>query len=211
MSVKLVFTLFTLLLYITQSIRITTQFGEIEGIASIHAKGVTSFLNLPYAEPPIGPLRWRPTKPLKTKFTTVYNATAFGNACVQPTATHFFNVDPDRTEPILYTEDCLYLNIYTSYNFNHKSPKPLLPVLVWIHGGGLTMGTAMVPIYDGSKLAINENIIVVAINYRLGRAAFLIDPLLDNSTTGNGGANGILDMIEALKWTRDNIHSFGGD
>eukprot|EP01084_Bolivina_argentea_P223613 378320_1 len=69
----------------------------------------------------------------------------------------------------------------------------------------------MVPIYDGSKLAINENIIVVAINYRLGRAAFLIDPLLDNSTTGNGGANGILDMIEALKWTRDNIHSFGGD
>ena len=69
----------------------------------------------------------------------------------------------------------------------------------------------MVPMYDASELAQSQNMIVVAINYRLGRAAWLIDPALDDSLTGNGGANGFLDMIEALKWTQKNIESFGGD
>eukprot|EP01084_Bolivina_argentea_P287609 493524_1 len=201
--------IFALFIVVSYSIKIKTKFGEIQGITA--SNGVHKFLNLPYAEPPIGPLRWRPTQPFKNTFTTTYNATSFGNACVQPSATHSFNVDPDRQEPIQYIEDCLYLNVYTPYNFNAKVSQSLLPVLFWIHGGGLTIGTAMVPIFDGYKLAKDQNIIVVSINYRLGRAAWFIDPLLDDSQTGNGGANGFLDMIEALKWTRDNIKSFGGD
>ena len=120
--------LFGVFTYLTHSIKINTKLGEIEGIAA--PNGVNQFLNLPYAEPPINELRWRPTQPLKTKkFSSVYNATSFGNACVQPTVVQGFNVDPDRTEPISYTEDCLYLNVYTPYNFDTDSK--LLPILFW--------------------------------------------------------------------------------
>merc|ERR1712130_540097 len=84
-----------------------------------------------------------------------------------------------------------------------------LPVMFWIHGGGLTMGSGVQ--YNGSSLAAEENIVVVTINYRLGSAAFFADPELKGSPTGSGAANGFLDMIEALKWVQNNIESYGGD
>eukprot|EP01084_Bolivina_argentea_P223618 378327_1 len=201
-------TTFLALFYTVYSIQITTKFGDITGVT---VNGINKFLNIPYAQPPVGKLRWRPTEPFKNKWNTSYNATQFGNMCVQPTVGHAMNYDPNRNSPIVYSEDCLYLNIYTSYDFESKSTQSLRHILFWIHGGGLEMDSAMKWTYDGSILAKNQDIIVVAINYRLGRAAWMIDPLLYNSPTGNGGANGFLDMIQALKWTRNNIESFGGD
>eukprot|EP01084_Bolivina_argentea_P223619 378328_1 len=201
-------TTFLALFYTVYSIQITTKFGDITGVT---VNGINKFLNIPYAQPPVGKLRWRPTEPFKNKWNTSYNATQFGNMCVQPTVGHAMNYDPNRNSPIVYSEDCLYLNIYTSYDFESKSTQSLRHILFWIHGGGLEMDSAMKWTYDGSILAKNQDIIVVAINYRLGRAAWMIDPLLYNSPTGNGGANGFLDMIEALKWTKKHIKSFGGN
>ena len=108
------------------------------------------------------------------------------------------------------SEDCLYLNVFTPHDFDEdKQGNKRLPVMFWIHGGGLVMGSALQ--YNGSSLAAEENIVVVTINYRLGSAAFFADPALKGSSTGSGAANGFLDMIEALKWVQRNIESFGGD
>lgn len=113
-----------------------------------------------------------------------------------------------------FVEDCLYLNVFSPFNFEDESEGTLRPVMVYIHGGGLVIGTASSPItqmFNASHLAIAEDIVVVTINYRLGRAAWFVDPQLDGSPTGNGAATGFLDMIEALKWVQHNIESFGGN
>ena len=155
----------------------------------------------------VGELRWRPPKSLvTTPWEGVHDGTSWGNGCTQPSAMHAFNNDMN----IPMVEDCLYLNIFTPYNFEDSNDK-LRPVMFWIHGGGLTMGTAASQIYNSSILANNEDIVVVTINYRLGRAAWFVDPALEGSPTGNGAATGFLDMIEALKWVQHNIESFGGD
>ena len=108
-----------------------------------------------------------------------------------------------------FAEDCLYLNVFTPSNFDVEDK--LRPVMFWIHGGGLMSGTASSGLYNSSALAAAEDIVVVTINYRLGQAAWFVDPKLDGSPTGNGAATGFLDMIEALKWVQHNIESFGGD
>ena len=109
-----------------------------------------------------------------------------------------------------FNEDCLYLNVFTPYDFDeNEQASERLPVMFWIHGGGLVMGSGVE--YNGSSLAAEENIVVVTINYRLGCAAWFADPALEGSSTGSGAANGFLDMIEALEWVQHNIESFGGD
>lgn len=147
------------------------------------------FQGIPYAAPPVGPLRWQPPAPA-ADWPEVRDAVSPGPWCVQP------NTDVgDRI-----SEDCLTLNIWTPTG---KAPTAR-PVLVWIHGGSFMHGAG--DIYDAHRLAEHGDIIVVTINYRLGALGFLADPAL-----GRPGNYGLADQQAALRWVRDNIANFGGD
>mmetsp|Transcript_49124 Transcript_49124/g.60356 ORF Transcript_49124/g.60356 Transcript_49124/m.60356 type:complete len:568 (-) Transcript_49124:143-1846(-) len=181
-----------------ESIIIDTKLGKIEGTKN---NGISVFKKIGYAEPPINELRWQPTVPLKNAtFNGVHNGTAFGNACIQTLSMAVL-----MTNNATLSEDCLYLNIFTPYNFDDKNDK-IRKVMFWIHGGGLSVGASNT--YNASKLAKYKDTVVVTINYRLGVGAFLINP---ESKIGTGGANAFLDMIEALKWVKNNIESYGGN
>ncbi|XP_049775007.1 esterase FE4-like [Schistocerca cancellata] len=152
------------------------------------------FLGIPYAAPPVGPLRFQPPKPAQT-WKGVKDALKFGSRCVQ--------LDLLNNEDV-GSEDCLYLNVYTP-----KLPEgtrfDLLPVMFWIHGGGFTAGDGSDSLY-GPDLLIECNVLVVTINYRLGAFGFL--------STGDSvlpGNMGLKDQVMALQWVKRNIASFGGD
>jgi para-nitrobenzyl esterase len=168
--------------------------GLVEGVVD----GETfSFRGLPYAAPPVGVLRWAPPAP-PLPWTGVRAAAHFGSDCTQ--------VGNDG-EPG-GTEDCLFLNLWTPTT----STAGARPVMVFIHGGGLSQGSGAQPIYAGADLARNTQTIVVTFNYRLGALGFLAHPALSAevtpSTSGNYGA---LDQLAALAWVRQNIARFGGD
>lgn len=173
--------------------------GALRGVAA--ADGGVVFKGIPYAEPPVGPNRWRPPVPARG-WRGVRDATEFGAGCMQPMQTAgSIYLDP----PPKMSEDCLSLNVWTS-----KAPRNA-PVLVWIHGGSLTFGYSGSPMYDASALAA-RGVIVVTINYRLGVMGFLAHPELSaESPHGSSGNYGLLDQIEALRWVQRNILAFGGD
>lgn len=147
------------------------------------------FQGVPYAAPPIGPLRWQPPAPMPA-WPGVRDATRRGPWCIQP--------DTAEVDPI--SEDCLTLNVWTPTG---SAAEPL-PVMVWIHGGSFMRGAG--DIYDAQRLAVRGRIVVVTINYRLGALGFLADPAL-----GEVGNYGLADQQAALRWVRDNIGEFGGD
>ncbi|MEA1672056.1 carboxylesterase/lipase family protein [Nitrospirillum sp. BR 11163] len=176
--------------------------GEIRGAE----KGaVDEFLGIPYAQAPVGPLRWRDPAPVKT-WQGVRDATKAPPACYQGPPGGF---GPFTSEFLIQgpvAEDCLYLNVWKPHEVNGK-----LPVFFYIHGGGFGSGSNSIPVYDGSGLA-SKGAIVVTINYRLGVFGFLAHPeLTRESALHSSGNYGLLDMIEALKWVRANIAKFGGD
>jgi para-nitrobenzyl esterase len=159
--------------------------------------GVLQFLGIPYGAPPVGDLRWRPSKPAAS-WSGVRNSTKFGPICAQITTLGVF------AGPVNNNEDCLSLNIFTpKLGTNQK-----LPVLVWIHGGGHVDGASAD--YDGSKLAKDGNTVVVTINYRLGLLGYLAHPALDaeGHLFGNYGTT---DQQLAMKWVQRNIAAFGGN
>jgi para-nitrobenzyl esterase len=160
---------------------------------------VTTFLGIPYAAPPTGDLRWRAPRPA-AGWHGVRDASQFGPSCPQATTFNpFLPLGP-------ISEDCLYLNVYTPNSSNRGRHSH--PVLVWIHGGGLTEDGARN--YDGSKLAA-EGIIVVTIDYRLGALGFLANPALATRPGGPSGNYGLIDQQAALRWVQRNIARFGGD
>jgi para-nitrobenzyl esterase len=165
--------------------------GAVRGLGEA---GVYDFLGLPYAAPPIGNLRWRPPRP-PGNWHGVRDATQFGPSCPQPAGAF----PPGPT-----SEDCLYLNVYTP-TLNRGDHRP---VLVWIHGGGLTQDAGRD--YDPSKLAA-DGIVVVTINYRLGALGFLAHPALASRPGGPNGNYGLMDQQAALRWVQRNIRRFGGD
>ena len=174
----------------------TTALGGIKGV---DLDGCERYAGIRYAKPPVGDLRFRAPQPAEP-WQGVYDATAFGPSAPQPPPlTGSLVAGGDlRTD-----EDCLFLNVYT--------PKPdgrARPVMVWIHGGAYTMGSG--DMYDGSTFARRGDVVVVTLNYRLGALGWLALDHLDPSLVGSGN-NGIRDQIEALRWVRDNIGSFGGD
>ena len=170
--------------------------GNVEGVAQA---GVVRFLGIPYAAPPVGPLRWRP--PVRPQaWPGTRPAQAFGPPCGQVYLLGPFG-GPANTN-----EDCLYLNVYAPADA--VGSRSRLPVLVWIHGGGYVNGSGQD--YDGSKLATDGRMIVVTLNYRLNLMGFLAHPALD--AEGHAFGNyGFLDQQMALHWVRQNIAKFGGD
>jgi para-nitrobenzyl esterase len=161
--------------------------GESEG-------GVRVFRGVPFAEPPVGALRFKaPVK--KVAWAGERDATKFAAAAMQP-----------REPQLAKSEDCLYLNVWTP----EGAAVAGLPVFVWIHGGGFTGGAAFEAIYDGSEFA-REGVVVVTVAYRLGVFGFLdMEPLLGVAYAGSAN-NGLRDVIAALEWVKENIAAFGGD
>lgn len=176
---------------------VNTQFGNIFGVVSSNAR---SFLGIPFAQPPVGSLRWAPTMRWNDNYSIGLDATKQGNACPQPSDFAPFNVSGQAQ-----SEDCLHLNVFTPRL--SSIPPGGLPVIVYIYGGGFIAGSASQPLYDGVNLASSQNVIVVTVNYRLGALGYLALPLLSVNGTGNYG---FLDVIEALRWIRSNIAAFGG-
>ena len=163
------------------------------------ADGVETFLGLPYAKPPIGPLRWRPPQP-PTSWKGERAATAFAPACPQR------GVSMPGEPPPRMDEDCLYLNVWTP---TPRATGPM-PVVVWIHGGGWTNGATALPLYAGDALA-RRGVVVVSIAYRLGALGFLAHPELSREDDGSSGDYGLMDQVAALRWIQRNIAAFGGD
>jgi para-nitrobenzyl esterase len=170
-------------------VTVVTPSGSLRGEQS---SGVNIFRGVPFAEPPVGPLRFR--APLKVKcWTGTHDATQFAAAAMQP-----------GSSDIPHSEDCLYLNIWAPQG---RGP---FPVYVWIHGGGFTGGYSYAPIFDGMEMA-KAGIILVSVAYRLGVFGFLdLEPLLGAEYAGSAN-NGLRDLIEALAWVQKNIATFGGD
>ncbi|XP_032743529.1 acylcarnitine hydrolase-like isoform X1 [Rattus rattus] len=184
----------------------TTHTGQILG-SLIHMKGldvgVHSFLGIPFAKPPIGPLRFAPPE-APEPWSGVRDGTSHPAMCLQDITA--MNMQAFKllklTLPLIpMSEDCLYLNIYTP---NHAREGSNLPVMVWIHGGALVIG--MASLYDGSMLAAMENVVVVTIQYRLGVLGFFSTG--DQHARGNWG---YLDQVAALRWVQQNIAHFGGN
>ena len=165
------------------------------------ADGVRSFKGVPYARPPVGDLRWRAPQPAE-QWSGERDAGRVGAICIQPPANGDNGVGPPPM-----SEDCLTLNVWTPA----RSDRPL-PVMVWIHGGGLNNGSGTAALYDGTRLA-QRGVVVVTINYRLGRLGFFDHPALAaEREPGEPAANfGLMDVIAALEWVRDNAGVLGGD
>lgn len=165
-------------------------------ITGAHESGLRVFKGIPYAAPPVGNLRWRPPQDVAS-WTEVRTCKDFSRACSQPGGS-----DPDK-----FSEDCLYLNVWTQA----KKRGEKLPVMVWIHGGGFTFGSASFPEYSGANLA-KKGVVVVTLNYRLGPMGYLVHPALNKESPGQTSGNyGFLDQIAALTWVQKNITAFGGD
>lgn len=164
--------------------------------------GVDVFRGIPYAEPPVGHMRWR-APVAAARWEGVRDATRFGPACHQPPSRPGSIYAPPR--PFTMSEDCLSLNVWT------PAGAAGAPVFVWIHGGSLTGGSGSEDMYDGARMA-GEGVVAVTINYRLGVLGYLAHPELSaESPDGVSGNYGLLDQIEALRWIRRNIAAFGGD
>ncbi len=166
-------------------------------LAGVTTGGVESFKGIPFAAPPVGDLRWRPPEP-PANWTGVRKADAFGPICMQA-ARGFFSGSP-------MSEDCLTLNVWRPAG---AKPGDKLPVMVWIYGGAFIQGSSAAPFYDGTRFA-KAGVILVSLNYRLGRFGFFAHPALDGKGAPFGNY-GLMDQIAGLGWVKANIDRFGGD
>jgi para-nitrobenzyl esterase len=179
--------------------RVTIDTGTLEGLDTA---GVMVFRGIPYAAPPVGPLRWKPPQPAES-WTGVRPATQLGHNCVQHQP--YSDIDPFAAG---VSEDCLNLNVWTS-SVDQSAPKR--PVMVWMHGGGFFAGFGGEERHNGARLA-QKGAVVVTINYRLGAFGFLAHSALAAESPHHAAGNyGLLDQIAALQWVKRNIARFGGD
>jgi len=166
--------------------------------------GLWVYSGIPYARPPLGPLRWRPPEPPEV-WSGIREAGEFGPIAPQPPPIEGIAIPGD---PAGQSEDCLTVNVWTPGSDDRRRP-----VMVWIHGGGFTTGSGSFLLYRGGDLARNGDVVVVTINYRLGALGFLGHRGLldDHAPTPAIGNWGLMDQVAALRWVRDNIAGFGGD
>ncbi len=181
--------------------------GEMHGAMAV-------FEGVPFARPPLGSLRWREPQPV-IRWSGVRNATKPSRPCMQDAnGTDSFIQPLAETYGVTYSlqqldpsEDCLYLNVWTQ----QLRPSPLLPVMVWLHGGSNRVGSGAETGYDGASLA-SHGVVIVTINYRLGAMGFFAHPELSAESPHHSSGNyGLLDQIAALGWVQQNITKFGGD
>ncbi len=178
-------------------IKIRVESGVLAGTAE---GGVRIFRGIPFAAPPVGPLRWKPPQP-PAAWSGERNATAAGPNCMQRTDKE--GVSPGEGA---VSEDCLTLQVFAPPEA-HRAP-----VMVWVHGGANIQGSGSKAVYDGSAFA-RDGVVLVAINYRLGPLGFFAHPALTRAAKPDEPlANyGVMDQIAALRWVRRNIEAFGGD
>lgn len=165
--------------------------GTVMGTIS---NGVASFKGIPFAAPPIGPLRWKAPQPV-IPWEGIKISDSFGPPCAQKSGNE-----------IQGSEDCLFLNVWSGAS----NPAERRPVMVWIHGGAFNWGTTSSPTFDGSHFA-EQGVVLVSIAYRLGVFGFLAHPQLSRESGKGSGAYALQDQIAALNWVRQNIRQFGGD
>ena len=177
---------------------VTLDTGDVQGVI---ADGVVTFKGIPFAQPPVGNLRWKPPQPVK-KWSGVRKANAYGPDCMQipfPGDAAPLGVPPK--------EDCLYMNVWIP----EKPGSAKLPVMVWIYGGGFVNGGSSPAVYDGSAFA-KSDVVLVSFNYRIARFGFFAFPALSKEQGAHPTANfGLLDQIAALEWVKRNVAAFGGD
>ena len=183
---------------LAQSTDVAIDGGTVRGSA---ADGVLSWKGIPFAQPPVGDLRWRAPQPVEP-WRGVREATEYSHDCMQVPFPS--DAAPLGTEP---AEDCLYMNVWRPADQQKK-----LPVMVWIYGGGFVNGGASPPTYSGANLA-KDGIVFVSFNYRLGRFGTFALPQLTAADAEKGllGNYFMLDQVAALEWVRRNIAAFGGD
>ncbi|HEY9164525.1 MAG TPA: carboxylesterase/lipase family protein [Candidatus Kryptonia bacterium] len=182
-------------------VTIQTSDGMLEGVVSVDGK-VRTYKGIPYAAPPIGPLRWKPPQPVQP-WTGVRKAIEYGPRAMQGRI--FSDMVFNDAGP---SEDCLYLNIWIP---EANRPEGKLPVMVWIYGGGFVAGSSSEPRQDGGNLC-KKGVIVVSFNYRMSVFGFLaLSELSAESEHKASGNYGLLDQVAALKWVKANIATFGGD
>ena len=181
--------------------RVKTANGILES-TSAAKDGVRNFKGIPFAQPPVGDLRWREPQPVKN-WTGARNADQFGPRCMQrtsPGADYWFRSNG-------MSEDCLHLNVWTPA----KSGDERLPVLVYIFGGGFQNGDGSEPRYDGESMA-RHGMVAVSVNYRTNIFGFFVHPELTKESPHYAAGNyGLLDQVAALQWVQRNIAAFGGD
>ncbi|XP_069595608.1 fatty acyl-CoA hydrolase precursor, medium chain-like [Ranitomeya imitator] len=185
--------------------QVETQYGKLQG-KTLSAKGtdrtVHAFYGVPFAKPPVGPLRFASPEPPES-WSSVREASDYAPICLQDYHAMELLLESVKAKSTIppVSEDCLYLNVFTPAD---RGKEEKLPVMVFIHGGGLMMGGAM--LFEGSALGAHENVVVVSVQYRLGLLGFLSTG--DDRAPGNYG---FLDQVEALQWVQKNIADFGGD
>ncbi len=198
-----------------ETVVISIPQGELQGRTSERDSSIAVFKNIPYALPPVGQRRFRPAE-TAADWEGARLATDFSPACLQPPypSDSFYARAATPT-----SEDCLYLNVWAPRSAmsagspaTEQAKKPdALPVMVWIHGGGLTRGSGSSAIYDGAGLAA-KGVVLVTINYRLGVFGYMAHPEASaESSAGVSGNYGTSDQIAALEWVKRNIAGFGGD
>jgi para-nitrobenzyl esterase len=179
---------------------IATSSGKVAG--TLLPSGVKAYLGVRYATPPTQDLRWQPPQPIK--WDGIWVADRKGPECIQVLRphdiNHYFGEEPTG-------EDCLYLNLWAPAM---AAPGSKLPVIVFLYGGGGTIGSSGMAVYDGENVA-KHGAVFVNLNYRVGTLGFMAHPELTREQGGHSGNYGYLDQHAALKWIRDNIAAFGGD
>lgn len=194
---------------------VRTQDGDLSGLRTADG-AVEVFAGVPYAQPPVGDLRWRPPVPPRP-WSGVRAATGFADVPVQQSSSFLLRAIQQTVplpmadmfvNPYPTGEDSLYLNVWRPT----RPASPALPVIVTVPGGGFATGSGELPVFDGEPMARRGDVVVVTVSYRLGVLGFLAHPELDAESPHAGSGNyGLLDQIAALRWVRDNIAAFGGD
>ncbi|MHA8051801.1 carboxylesterase/lipase family protein [Aquirufa sp. ROCK-SH2] len=188
-----------------QDVIVSTKLGQLAG-THLPKSNIDEFLGIPFAQPPVGDLRWKAPQ-VMNPWAGIRPAKEFGPSPMQAKPSPFLYWSSEFLIPESpISEDCLYLNVWAPSN-----KKALKPVLVYIYGGGFRSGGSACPIYKGEAMAQKE-MVFVSINYRVGVFGFLAHPELSAESGVDASGNyGILDMIAALKWVKENISAFGGD
>ncbi|MFC7517852.1 carboxylesterase/lipase family protein [Herbaspirillum sp. GCM10030257] len=191
----------------------STEFGQVEGVWNTGDKSI-AWLGVPFAKAPVGNLRWQPPQPPEA-WSGVKATKEYASACTQiggmygppPKGKDYSAISETFYKPI-GSEDCLYLNIWRPQNDDGTK----LPVIVFIHGGSNVVGASFDPLYHGANLANNANAVVVTVAYRLGVMGWFSHPAMNTGDpVGDSGNYALLDLIQSLKFVKNNITNFGGD